>query len=104
MVDGPLTSHFYARAALRLITMALFIGVAAIPAIVVTIEMVGSPVVIMFTNIIVPMSLVGVISMGGVYDKIVLRLEEACGMEPLGHDGQRSMSLASVRESAYGVN
>ena len=56
---------------LRVVVFCLISLIAALPALLIKLEYVHSPIVIMFTNIIVPAILVSYTLLGGPYDKII---------------------------------
>jgi hypothetical protein len=78
--DSHVTSIF-AQTLVRAIVFGIPSAIASIPAIVLKKDMVGSSILIMFTNYIIPMGLIAWYSVGGPYDYLVYRAESACSFE-----------------------
>ena len=64
---------------IRLVVAALMCCPLAIPALTITVEHVGSPIVIMLTNIAIPTAIGGIVLGGGLYELVVQFLEKRIG-------------------------
>ena len=58
-----------------MIILIVLTGICLIPTLVIKLKSVGSPVIILFTNIIIPFTAGSFILVGGVYDKVVIKVE-----------------------------
>ena len=70
--DGAtMTEPGWKGPAIRLLLLALLGAILAIPALTIKIEYVGSAIIILFTNVIVPVAIGAYVLTGGIYDAII---------------------------------
>lgn len=72
---GDTYKDFCLKGILRALIIALFGIICCLPIIFIKLEMVGSPIIIMFTNIIIPAIVGSLFLIAGPYDLIIQKLE-----------------------------